>query len=337
MTRIYFLIFLLCSLLGFGQNDTIVLHNGNEIYGEIKDLYTGVLTIETSYSDQDFKIEFNKVKGMTIQRKCLLVLTGARRKFGNVRTIEKGKVEFTASDGTKEVFPLDQIISLEEVEDKFFKRFKGRIDAGFTLTKANNDRQITVETVLDYNGEKYLAQGSVNYLSSDRDEVAETKRLDAKLSLQRIMQRNWFVSGSLSFLSNTEQALDGRTTPSLGVGRLPVSTNKLYLAVSAGLTINFEQFVDESLNKTSAEAFFDTSFNMYDFADIDLITGVRLYPSLTEKGRFRTDYDLTLKYDLPLDFYVKIGFNLNYDNQPAVEGNEIDYNITSGLGWKFND
>ena len=300
MTRILIFLLLLFSIAGYGQNDTIVLHNGNMIDGEIKDLYTGILTIETTYSDKDFKIEFNKVKELYIQRKCLLVLTGARRRFGNVRTIEKGQVEFTASDGTKEIFPLNQIISLEEIEDSFWKRFKGRIDVGFTLTKANNDRQVTVETSLDYNGQKYLAQGSLNYLSSNRDDVAETKRLDAKVNLQRIMQKNWFISGSLAFLSNTEQALDGRITPSLGVGRLPVSTNKLYLAVSAGLTINIEDFVDDSLNKTSAEAFFDTSFNMYDFEDIDLITGIRLYPSLTESGRFRTDYDLTLKYDLPL-------------------------------------
>ncbi|MEN8800251.1 MAG: DUF481 domain-containing protein, partial [Flavobacteriaceae bacterium] len=160
---------------------------------------------------------------------------------------------------------------------------------------------------------------------------------DAKVNLQRILKKNWFISGSLAFLRNTEQALDGRTTPSLGVGRLPLSTNRLYLAVSTGFTLNFEDFVDNTQNRTSAEVFLDTSFNMYDYNDISLITGVRLYPSLTEKGRFRTDYDLTLKYDLPLDLYVKIGFNVNYDNQPAVEGNEFDYIITSGFGWKFND
>lgn len=337
MTRILFAIFLFYSLTGFCQNDTIVLRNGNMIDGEIKLLSTGVLTIETSYSDEDFKVEFNKVEEMIIQRKCLLVLTGGRRKFGNVRTVEKGKVEFTNEDGTVEYFPINQIISLQEIEDNFWKRFKGRFDLGLTLTKANNDRQITGEAVLDYNGEKYLSQGSVNFLSSTRDDVEETRRLDAKWNVQRILTKNWFISGSVAFLRNTEQALDGRTTPSLGVGRLPISTNKLYLAVSSGLTLNIEDFANESENRTSAEAFIDTSFNMYDFNDIDLITGIRLSPSLTESRRFRVDYDLTLKYDLPLDLYIKLGFNVNYDNQPAIEGNEFDYILTSGLGWKFND
>ena len=337
LNRVFFFLLIITGLSVYGQNDTIVLHNGNMIEGEIKSLGIGVLTIETSYSDSDFKVEFNKVDEMIIQRKCLLVLTGGRRRFGNVRTIEKGKVQFTGLDGAVEIFPLNQIVGLQEIDDNFWRRFKGRFDLGLTLTKANNDRQLNGEAVLDYNGIKYLAQGSVNILSSARDSVAETRRLDAKLNLQRILRKNWFVSGSVAFLRNTEQALDGRTTPSLGVGRLPVSTNKLYLAVSVGLTLNLENFADNTQNQTSAEAFLDVSYNMFDFKDIDLITGVRLSPSLTESGRFRTDYDLTLKYDLPLNLYIKLGFNVNYDNQPALTGNEFDYILTSGLGWKFNN
>ena len=65
-------------------------------------------------------------------------------------------------------------------------------------------------------------------------------------------------------------------------------------------------------------------------------TGIDFYSSLSEKKRIRTDYDITLKYDLPLDFYIKLGFTLNYDNQPAIAGNKHDYIFTSGFGWEFN-
>lgn len=75
---------------------------------------------------------------------------------------------------------------------------------------------------------------------------------------------------------------------------------------------------------------------MFDFSDLNLKTGLKIYPSLSEKGRIRIDYDLTLKYDLPLDFYIKMGFTLNFDNQPAIEGNDFDYIFTSGFGWKFD-
>ena len=32
-----------------------------------------------------------------------------------------------------------------------------------------------------------------------------------------------------------------------------------------------------------------------------------------------------------LDFYVKGTLNLNYDNQPAVKGNDLDYVFSTGL------
>jgi len=75
---------------------------------------------------------------------------------------------------------------------------------------------------------------------------------------------------------------------------------------------------------------------MFDYTDVSLTTGLKFFVSLSEKGRVRSDYDITLKYDLPLDFYIKMGYTLNYDNQPAIEGNDFDYIFTSGFGWEFD-
>lgn len=105
----------------------------------------------------------------------------------------------------------------------------------------------------------------------------------------------------------------------------------MYLGLSTGYNYNVERFVDGSLDKSSSELFFGTNFSMFDFE-----TGIKVFPSLSESKRWRIDYDLNVKYDLPLDFYVKLGFTLNYDNQVAADGNEVDYIINSGIGWEFN-
>ncbi len=156
------------------------------------------------------------------------------------------------------------------------------------------------------------------------------------MSLIRILPRKWYLLGEVSFLANTEQALDSRISPSIGLGKFLISTNKLYLGLSLGYAYNIENYVDASLDKTSSEIFLFSEFNMFDYEDIDLKTGIKLYPSLSENGRFRTDFDLTLKYDLLLDFYIKLGFALNFDNQPAIEGNDFDYIFNTGLGLKFD-
>lgn len=326
----------LCTAVTTAQNDTLRLKNNDFLVGEIKLFAEGVLTIETSYSDQDFKIEFNKIKELAIQRKCLIVLTEGRRRFGHIRTNEEGKAEIKLENGDVEEYPLAEVIALQEVDDNFWQRFKAAIDLGYNLTKANNNRQFSIGGKLDYTGEIWLVEGSINSLNSNQDDAEKTKRTDAQLEFIRLLSRKWYVLGEVSFLSNTEQALDARFSPSLGVGKLVISTHKLYLGISIGFTYNIENYVDATLNKTSAEAFIGTSFKMFDFEDIDLDTGLKFYPSLSEKGRIRTDYDLTLKYDLPLDLYFKVGFTFNYDNQPAIVGNDFDFVFTSGFGWDFD-
>ena len=151
-----------------------------------------------------------------------------------------------------------------------------------------------------------------------------------------ILPRKWYLLGEVSFLSNIEQALEARISPSLGFGKLLISTNKVYLGLSIGFRYNIENYLEATLNKASLEAFSASSFIMFDFEGFDLNTGIKFYPSLSEKGRLRTDYNFTLKYDLPLDIYIKMGFTFNYDNQPAVRGNDLDFIFISRFGWDLD-
>jgi len=330
-------IVLLFSLTLQAQNDTIRLKNNNVLYGEIKSLTTGILTMETSYSDKDFKIEFNKVVELKIDRKCIINLTNNRRYYGHIKSESPGTFTIFFEDGTSERFQMNELIALIEVSDKFWKRFNFGLDLGYNFTKANNNAQFTISSNFDFVSQKWLMKGNINVLNSSQDSVANVKRTDAMLeTLLMLSNRKWYLLGDVSFLSNTEQALKGRVSPSLGIGRFIKNTNKLYFGVTVGATYNIENYEDTTLNKTSSEAFLGSSFNMFDFKDFDLNTGIKFYAGISEKGRFRTDYDITIKYDLPWDFYIKTEFTLNYDNQPAVSGTELDYIFTSGFGYKFD-
>ncbi len=327
-----FLLPCLCS----SQNDSIQLKDNSILIGEIKSLARGVLIIKTSYSDSDFHVEFKKVQSLSIERKCLVLLTQNRRRYGFVKTTELGRFTLTLPDGTEEQYRINEITKLDEIYDQFWDRFKGSFDLGFNFTKANSFTQLSVGTELSYIDPKSVITGTLNALSTGQAEVVDTRRTDANIEYLRLLGKSWYLMGSVAFLSNTEQALDGRISPSLGAGRFLVSTNQLYYGVSMGLTYNIEKYVDITLNKTSTEAFIFNNFNIFDMKDFDLTSNLNIFPSLSESRRLRTDFNVTSKYKIISDFYVKIGFTINYDNQPAVEGNEIDYNFTSGVGWKFN-
>jgi len=331
-----FAFFLVFSLTIEAQNDTIRLKDNTSLTGEIKSLSTGILTMETAFSDKDFKIEFNKVEEIIISRKCIISLTNSRRYYSNIKSETPGTFTLFFEDGTSTQFKMDEMTGLIEVNEKFWKRLKFGLDLGYNFTKANNNAQFTISSNFNFVGEKWLLKGYINVLNSSQDSVKNVKRTDAMIEAIRPLQNKWYMLSDVSFLSNTEQALKGRVSPSLGLGRFIKSTNKLYFGLSLGATYNIENYEDATLNKTSSEAFLSSSFNMYDFKDFDLKTGIKFYAGLSEKGRIRADYDITIKYDLPWDFYIKTEFTLNYDNQPAVSGTELDYIFTSGFGYKFD-
>lgn len=141
----------------------------------------------------------------------------------------------------------------------------------------------------------------------------------------------------IAYLNSTELGIRNRINPGIGFGRALITTSKLYWLAGSGLNYNIEEYYDETLNKKSTELQLLTQFEIYNFEDFSLFTKAIGYPSLSERGRFRLDYNLVLKYDLPYDIYIKADFILNYDNQPAIEGNYTDYVFSTGIGWELKD
>ncbi len=337
MKFILSLMILLVSVqLVTSQNDTIKVKNGNVIYGEIKKLRSSVITIETPYSDSDFQVEFPQVTEIHIQRLCFIVLTGGVRRTGHIKSEEPNQFTLTLQDGTKEVYPLSSLVVLDELKDSFWKRIKGNIDLSYNLTKANNARQLTLGGGLSYRGPKWNASATFTSLRSNQDNVDEIQRTDANANVQRVLPRNWYLLATYSFLSNTEQALNARNSIRPGAGRFLVLSNRLSWGLNAGLNFNFESFTDATPDRNSTELYIGSEFDMFDFKDWSLLTNINVFPSLSESGRWRIDYNLDIKWDLPLDFYIKTNFQVNYDNRPAAAGSDLDYIWTTGVGWEFN-
>ena len=331
-----FLIFLSILPVFSAAQDTLWVKNGNVLYGEIKELSSGVLTMETPYSDKDFTIEYDQVDRFYIQQRSIVILEGGRRLNGFLRSEENGKVTIRSTEGSFTNLDLRQVTSFQIIEKRVLDRFYGNIDIGFNLTKANNQRQLNIGGGLHYRGFKWYSDFDISSLMANRDDVEETQRTNINLGLTRMLSDRWYIRGTGSFLSNTEQNLQGRYSARIGAGRFLANTSKLMFGVTAGLNYNIETYQDPSLDKESTELYLSTNLNMFDFKDFSLNTRLDVYPSLSESGRIRADYTLDTKYDLPYDFYIKLGFQFNYDNQVAEGGSQFDYVLNTGFGWSFD-
>ena len=322
------------SVSVWAQNDSIKLKNNDLLVGEIKTLTKSVLTFKTSYSDKDFKIDFNDVVSISTSEQCVIYLTNRTQIAGRMKPLSRDSVRIIDKEGSSYAVAIREIIQLEEIDEKFFSRFTGALDVGFNLSKTNNNKQLTYAGNLKYSSDKWNSNFDFNVLYSERDNTERIERKTMSLTIQRYLKQ-WYVSGDISYLQSTEQGIKNRITPAAGVGRLLIVTPKLYWIIGTGLTYNIEDFFDSQLNKRSTELQLLTQFDMFNFENLNFTTKVAGFPSLSEKGRFRVDYNFVLKYDLPFDFYIKAEFTLNYDNQPAVVGNFADYIFSSGFGWEL--
>jgi len=333
MKRLLFL-FLIIGFSAFAQKDSLKLKNNDIIVGELKSMVNGVIIMKTSYSDKDFRIEYINVKEIYLDQSFLINLVSKSHHLGKVKSVSPGVVEIVTESMTFET-KIENIVQLKAIDTRFWSRFSGNIDLGFNLTKSNNFNQFSLGSNLKYESEIWNFSASYNSLLTNQDDVDEIKRTEWSIDAQRFIYNEWYAIVDVSFLSNTEQALKGRVSTLAGIGKYMIRTNRLYLGVRVGVNYNIETYFDEALDKKSTEANIAANFNMFEFGDFNLNTDFTAYPSLSESGRFRLDYNLGLKYDLPWDFYIKMDFSLNYDNQPAVDGNDFDYIFNSGFGWEL--
>ncbi len=337
LLQLFFALFLVfLSLKSNAQRDSLVLTNGNVIVGELKSLDKGVVIIETDYSENDFTIEWSGIKEIYMRSMFLITLKDGTRINGKFQSVNGGpKITITDADGKQVETTHDDIVYLKGLKSDFWSRAHASIDMGLSISKANNLKQYSVRSAVGYLADKWLVDIYYDDTRSSQDSIADTKRTEAGASYTYFLQRDWYAVGSISTLSNTEQALQLRFTSKAGVGKYIIHTNRSYLGVGGGLSLNNESFTNNTPKRTSLEGYFGGEVNMFDIGDFSLLSNLYVYPSFTESGRWRTDFKFDAKYDLPLDFYIKFGLTLNYDSRPAVVGKETDYVYVLSLGWEL--
>lgn len=321
--------------LVFSQIDAVTMKNGDVLIGEVKSLNKGVLVLETDYSDSDFNIDYDEVQGLNLTNTFVIDLTSGKHLVGSIASLSDGNFLIQTKTGERIQVSPKKIVNINSIDDNFFSRFSGNLDLGYTITKAQNNRQFTFSGKINYKSDLWVIDTQYNILDSNQDNAASIKREEFSLTSKRFLYNQWYAYANYSYLLSTEQGIASRQNPNFGSGKFLIVSNKLFLVCALGVSYNIEQYFDQSFDKESTELLGLVQFEMFNFKDFDLSTELTFFPSLSEKKRFRTDYNFTLKYDLPLDFYVKGTLNLNYDNQPAVKGNDLDYVFSTGFGWEL--
>ena len=328
-------IILLGGSPALAETDSLVFKNGDVMVGEIKSLDRGVAIVSTDYSDSDFKISWGEINQVFTTTIFFVALSYDRKYYGSIHSTTQGKVSIRMGEEERVECGLEEIVFLSPIEDTFFERLYASIDIGFSLTKANSLRQLTTRSTIGYRQDTWSTDIALNSLNSTQQDVDPIKRTEGSLNYRYVLPGPWYAIATVSALTNTEQKLDLRLSAQLGGARYFIRTNTSYLGVKVGINRNIERYSNETEDRSTWEGPFGAEFNLYGSDNISLASSLVEYPSFSERGRWRTDIELDVKYDLPLDFYINLGVSFNYDNRPAEGASRSDYVLQSGFGWEW--
>jgi putative salt-induced outer membrane protein YdiY len=313
--------------------DVMITVTGEKLTGEIIRVEKDVLTFSTGYSDADFKIEWDKVASLQSGRQFLVETFDGRRLSGSLIPDATAKAAIQIAGAS---VALADISAVQPFERGFWSRFDSALDFGYSMTKTNSAKQLSLGSNLSYRDADYYDVLFANIFSSTQDNAPDTQRWDVGNDFRRFLGSRWYVNTTQDFLNSEEQGLDLRTTIGGGAGRYLLRSSAQHLAVGAGLAWTNERYTDEATPaKDSAEAYFSTEFMTEKLKITDFITRFTYYPSLTIDDRYRIAYRFDFDFNLPGDWYLRVGFFDNYDSQPQEGFSKNDYGWSNAFGFKF--
>ena len=329
--------FLLSFSFAFSQNDTLIANDHTMLVGKIKKMDKGILTMETSFSDADFKIDYSEVEFIISEKKFRIILSNGDRYFGTL-SIDSTNNHLRIYDIKKGyiVIQHNDLIYLKQItEAGVFNTLNLALDLGYSYTNSNKLHQFNGGIHVDYFRRKWGLTGKLNIVNNIQENASPTKRRTAEAEFRIFHKRDFFSTANADFFSNNEQQLDLRSTYNLSFGKFFTHTNRTYFSSTLGLAYTIENFSDTIQSKESLEGKLKIEYNMFNMGDLYMFTSVSFYPSITEKHRLRSHFKFTLKYNLPREFYVKWNIDYHYDNTPIAGNTPDDYVYTLGVGWSL--
>ena len=331
-----FLVFM--ASVSSAQPDTIYISTGEILYGEAKSFDRNVLEFDTEYADSEFKIDWDEVKGFATSTVLTIYMTDGTRITGAVRfdQNEKRMVAINSEEKVTSV-SLDNIVWFISHEKNFLQRLKISIDGGYSYSKSSESQQFSSTAKVSYTEKEWYIGADFSRIGTRFQDAEPASRTNASGNFIYNITNHVFTLVGLELLENSSQSLKLRTTSKVGAGYFFKRSNALFFYSGIGIANNHENYGgDTPVEGNSFEGMGIMEFDAFNIGDFSFRTKMIVYPSFNHHGRIRFNGDVSLKYDLPLDFYIKFSYTHNFDSKPLIDISQNDYVILTNIGWEWN-
>ncbi|MEN8141896.1 MAG: DUF481 domain-containing protein [Thermodesulfobacteriota bacterium] len=337
------------ELMARAKVDTVVLANGDSLTCEIKELANGRLQLSTNYTRSSFNLDWREVKRLVSPAHFEIDLEDGSTIYGQLADSGLDQMIRVEHDGSHRLVERSQVVAIVPISPAFKDRVKLNLGAGYVAYKAQNQRNFNLSADGRYRDRKRLLTVSGSWINMEQDEVsnddqAETSlrvfnRAEAGLSAIRFVGPRWGVLAIVDFLQSDELDLDYRLTSGVGVSRILVKSNRNYFRTSGGLAYTNESYGTESSgDRNNMEAFWGLTLGRFVFREPETEISSRLviFPSITNSGRWRSELNVKLRYELFHDFFLQLTVFDSYDSDPpSIEEVNHDWGLVSSLTYSI--
>jgi len=317
------------------KTDVLTFYNGDRVTGEILHMFGGILEFKTDAMGT-VKVEWQDISRLQSKYNYEIRLTTGYRHYGTINTGERpGEINIEDLYGDHTVEAL-QVVELRPIEERWVDRIDVYLSAQYNYTKASSVQSSTFNTEISYEDEESQTTltGRVTNTETNADD-SRSVRVDLGRQTWTNRQRV-FRALFGNYESNDEQGLDRRIAVGVGLGRYFIDTNRNRLTGAFGVQGLTERRFDSSSDDQSAEIFISGEYAIwrFDTPEMDVSINGSLYPSLTESGRWRSDTDIRIRWELVEDLFWDVSAWGTYDSDAETD-NEFDYGIATGIGWEY--
>jgi hypothetical protein len=331
-----FLLLTLSNTVIADKTDVVVLKNGDKITGEVKGLERGKLEFSTDSMGTVF-IDWVDIQAILSDTGQSVELTNGQRFYGPLNKPEDADMmQIETEQGTVGVSTID-VVTMYPVESTFWERLDLSASLGFSWDKASDVGRYTIGGDAEYRDPRFVTQAGFSGEITTLDEADDTRRFSANALHMQFRENKRFTAYFATVERNDELGIQLRTLAGAGYGWVPVRSNNNWFFITAGLDINHETPFDAE-SETNLEGVGMISYEYFRYSDPErsFKTSLTVFPSITDFGRWRADFDTDLDIEFIKDFSWVLGFFARYDSDPlSEEASSSDYGVTSTLKYDF--
>jgi len=321
------------------RTEVVLLKNGDRITGEVMKLDRGQLEFKTDDAGTLY-LEWDKLVSVTAATRVFeIMMSDGRRFVGNLAPGAPRMLSVTEANATYTLAMTD-VTHISPIGQGFWRKLDGSISTGFNYTRSSGVAQLNLNgnTVYRRPGFQFGVTGSYTATATEDDPNNDPDdRGDVQAVYSRFLAKQFVLSGIGRFESNESLGLVARSEVDAGIGPRVIDTNRAQLWFGGGLMVNHEQGVDvEPTQNVEAILLTRLSYFTYDQPRTTIDLGFQYFPSLSDPGRQRIQFDAAIKREIVKDLIFSLNFFDSFDSRPpnaAFDTNDLG--IVLSFGWSF--